>query len=155
MDNELLFPGTSFKEIGLIGWTLHTYTTPCFDRVVCDFVLFQKRNNNLSKISTMVILIRIFISRRVKHVRYFVQSLILKRGFFWLPDHDRCLFTSHYPYKVLHMFSTFSYTLEWVQINLSIPCTMYSRQKKYSSTWDSTCDISLFWVPIFIILCLL
>ena len=31
----------------------------------------------------------------------------------------------------------------------------YSRQKKYSSTWDSTCDISLFWVPIFIILCLL
>ena len=32
---------------------------------------------------------------------------------------------------------------------------IYSRQKKYSSTWDSTCDISLFWVPIFIILCLL
>ena len=31
----------------------------------------------------------------------------------------------------------------------------YTPPKKYSSTWDSTCDISLFWVPIFIILCLL
>ena len=85
---------------------------------------------------------------------YFLFGAFSEKLFFFL---HRIFFLVHNRYvqcKFLSFETIFSVTILRVLCKLIFLTETYCRQQNYSSTC-STCDFSLVWLPIFIILCLL